>query len=99
MVYHSNHLVFSVSSKLKELQEKLKKSARIISGEKSILPIDKNIQTVELQISKSSSTAREDTDYQKRKRDPKMWSKTRHGDIALEELFHEANKFAKKMLI
>ena len=96
MVYHSNHLLFSVSSKLKELQEKLKKSARIISGEKSILPIDKNIQRVELQISKSSITAQEDTDYQKHNRDPKMWSKTRHGDIALEELFHEANKFAKK---
>ena len=87
---------FSVSSKLTELKRKLRETGTIISGEKSILPIDKNIQRVELQISKSRWNAQDESDYQKLNKDPKMWSKSRHGNIALEELFEEAYKIARK---
>ena len=60
------------------------------------MPIDKNIQRVELQISKSGSSAQEESDYQKHIRDPKIWSNTRHGNIVLEELFENANRIARK---
>ena len=81
---------------LSELTKKLKETASVISDEKSILPIDKNIQRVELQISKSASSAQEESDYQKHNKDPKLWSKTRCGDITLEDLFEEANEVARK---
>ena len=74
----------------------MKQTARMISGEKSILPIDKNIQRVELQISKSCGSAQEESDYCKYNNDPKMWSKAILGNIALEELFEEANKAARR---
>ena len=89
-------MFFAVPSKLSELKENLKQTAKIISGEKSILPIDKNIQRVELQISKSCGSVQEESDYQKLVKGPKMWSKTKRGNIALEELFEEANKFARR---
>ena len=92
----SQLFVFPVPSKLSELKENLKQTARMICGEKSILPIDKNIQRVELQISKSCGSALEESDYQKQISDPKMWSKTKRGNIALEELFVEANKVARR---
>ena len=83
--------------KLEKLKKKLKETASAISGEKSVLPIDKNIERVQLQISKSGSNARENMKcYREHTRDPKMWSKTPCGDIALEELFEEARKAAKK---
>ena len=58
--------------------------------------MDQNVQRVELQISKSGSSAQEESDYQKHNRDPKMWTKSRRGDIVLEELFEEAYKVATK---
>ena len=50
-------------------------------------------------MSKSSNkktNVQEDTDYQRHNQNRKMWSKTSNGDIALDELFHEANEVAKK---
>ena len=74
----------------------MNETARIISGEKKTLPINKNIQRVELQISKSVSNAQEESHFQNLNRNPKMWSKTRLGNVILEELFVEANRAASK---
>ena len=83
-------------SKLDQLKNELQHTAELISGEKSHLAINKNIQTVELEISKSGSRRIEESDYFKRKRDPKLWTKVRQGDITLVDLFKQAEKLAKE---
>ena len=60
------------------------------------MAINKEVQTVELQISKSGSKRNEEADYYKRKRDPELWNQTRQGDIKLEDLFEQAEKLAKE---
>ena len=84
------------SSKLRKLRKELMHTAKLISGEKSFLGINKNIQTVELQLSKSGSTRIEESDYFKRKRDPKLWNQARQGDIQLEDLFKQAEELARE---
>ena len=71
-------------------------TANFISGEKSTLAINKNIQTVELQISKSGSKRIAEADYFKRRLDPDLWKQTRHGDIKLEDIFIQAKELAKR---
>ena len=83
-------------SKLDQLKNELQHTSELISGEKSHLAINKDIQTVELQISKSGSRRIEESDYFKRKRDPKLWTKVRQGDIKLVDLFKQAEKLAKE---
>ena len=83
------------SSILDQLKIKLQNEAELISGEKSCLAINKDVQTVELQISKSVSRRMKESDYYKRKRDPNLWNKERHGDIKLVDLFKQAEELAK----
>ena len=83
------------SSKLNQLKKELLDTAKLISGEKSRLAVNKDVQTVELQISKSGSRRMEESDYYKRKRDPNLWNKERQGDIKLVDLFKQAKKLAK----
>ena len=87
---------FLGSSKLDQLKIKLLDAANLISGEKSRLALDKDVQTVELQISKSDSRRMEESDYYKRKRDPDLWNKEHQGDIKLEDLFKQAEELAKE---
>ena len=89
---------FLGSSKLDQLKIKLLDAANLISGEKSRLALDKDVQTVELQISKSGSRRMEESDYYKRKRDPNLWNKEHQGDIKLEDLFKQAEELAKNRL-
>ena len=58
--------------------------------------INSNIQTVELQLSKTGSRRIEESDYSKRKRDPELWNQARQGDIKLEDLFKQAEELAKE---
>ena len=60
------------------------------------MALDKDVQTVELQISKSGSRKMEESDYYKRKRDPNLWNKEHQGDIKLEDLFKQAKELAKE---
>ena len=83
-------------SKLDQLKKELLETAKSISGEKSHLAVNKDIQTVELQISKSGSKKIEESDYYKRKRDPNLWNKERQGDIKLVDLFKHAKELAKE---
>ena len=83
------------SSKLDQLKEELLETAKLISGEKSHLAVSKDVQTVELQISKSGSKKIEESDYYKRKRDPNLWNKERQEDIKLVDLFKQTEELAK----
>ena len=83
-------------SKLDQLKDELQHTAKLISGEKSHLAINKNIQTVELQLSKTGSRRIEESDYFKRKRDPELWNQARQGDVKLVDLFKQAEKLAKE---
>ena len=74
----------------------LMETANFISGKKSTLAINKNVQTVELQISKYDSGRIAEADYFKRRLDPDLWNHTRHGDIKLEDLFIQAEELARK---
>ena len=74
----------------------LMETANFISGEKSTLAINKNVQTVELQISKKGSRRIVEADYFKRKLNPDLWNQTRHGDIKLDDLFIQAEELARK---
>ena len=87
---------FLGSSKLDQLKKELLETAKLISGEKSRLALNKNVQTVELQISKSGCRRMEESDYYKRKREPNLWNKERQGDIKLEDLFKQAEELAKE---
>ena len=87
---------FLGSSKLDQLKIKLLDAANLISGEKNRLAVNKDVQTVELQISKSGGKKIEESDYYKRKRDPDLWNNKRQGDIKLENLFKQAEKLAKE---
>ena len=60
------------------------------------MTIDKDIQTVELQISKSGYKRINESDYFKRKRDPELWSQARQGDLKLENLFERAGELANE---
>ena len=87
---------FLDTSNLDKLKQELQHTANVIAGERSFLAIDKSIQTVELQISKSGSRRIKEADYYKRKRDPKVWVEARHGDLQLVDIFEEAKKHAEK---
>ena len=52
------------------------------------MAVNKDVQTVELQISKSGSRRMEESD-------PDLWNKERQGDIKLVDLFKQAEKLAK----
>ena len=82
--------------KLEQLKVKLLHTAELISGEKSRLAINKDVQTVELQISKSGSCRIEESDYYKRKREPKLWEQDRRGDVKLVNLFKQAEELARR---
>ena len=84
------------SSKLDQLKKELLDTAKLISGEENRLAVDKDVQTVELQMSKSGNTIMEESDYYKRKRDPNLWNKERQGDIKLVDLFKQAEELAKE---
>ena len=83
------------SSKLVQLREDLLQTAKFISGEKNRLAINKNVQTVELQLSKSINR-KDELDYSKRKRDPQFWNQSRQGDIQLKDLFKQAEELARE---
>ena len=95
MIYYSINY-FLGSSKLDQLKKKLLDAAELISGEKRRLALNEDVQTVELQISKSGSKKIEESDYYKRKRDPNIWNKERQGDIKLENLFKQAEELTKE---
>ena len=95
MIFCSIYYVLD-SSKLDQLKKELLETAIAISGEKSHLAVNKDVQTVELQISKSGSKKIEESDYYKRKRDPGLWSNEQQGDIKLLDLFKQAKKLAKE---
>ena len=95
MIFCSIYYVLD-SSKLDQLKIKLLEAAELISGEKSRLALNKDVQTVELQISKSGSRRMEESDYYKRKRDPNLWNDDRQGDIKLVDLFKQAEELAKE---
>ena len=95
MIFCSIYYVLG-SSKLHQLKKKLMETAIAISGEKSHLAVNKNVQTVELQISKSGSKKIEESDYYKRKRDPDLWNQEQQGDIKLVDLFKQAKILAKE---
>ena len=58
--------------------------------------MNKNVQTVKLQISKSGSKRMKESHYYKRKRDPLLWNEERQGDIELVDLFKQAEELAEK---
>ena len=95
MIFCSIYYVLD-SSKLDQLKKELLETANAISGEKSHLAVNKDVQTVELQISKSGSKKIEESDYYKRKRDPDLWNNEQQGDIKLLDLFKQAKKLAKE---
>ena len=86
---------FLDSSQLDQLKMELFNTAILISGEKSDLAINKDVQTVELQISKRGCRRFVESDYFKRKQDPELWNQTLHGDIKLKDLFPQAQERAK----
>ena len=90
------YLLSSDFSKLDQLKNELRLAAEAISGEKSDLAINTDIQTVELQISKSETRKIENSDYFKRKRDPKLWNQAQQGNIKLVDLFKLAEELAKE---
>ena len=83
-------------SKLDQLKNELQHTVLFISGEKNCLAINKDVQTVELQISISGSSRIEESDYYKRKIDPKLWEQDRQGDEKLVNLFKQAEELAKR---
>ena len=95
MKFYSIYYVLDCS-KLDQLKKELWDAAELISGEKNRLAINKDVQTVELQISKSSSKRMDESGYYKRKRDPNLWNKERQGDIKLVNLFKQAEELAKE---
>ena len=95
MIFCSIYYVLG-SSKLDQLKKELMKTAIAISGEKSHLAVNKDVQTAELQISKSGSKKIEESDYYKRKRDPDLWNQEQQGDIKLVDLFKQAKILAEE---
>ena len=96
MRFCSNVLIFLDFSKLEKLKEELLHTAEFISGEKSYLAINKDIQTVKLQISKNSLKTIDESNYSKRRRDPELLNQARQGDIKLVDLFKQAEELAKE---
>ena len=60
------------------------------------MAIDRDVQTVELQISKSGSKRIDESDYFKRTRDRKLRNQVLQGNIKLEDLFQRAEELAKE---
>ena len=61
------------------------------------MAINEDVQTVELQISKSGGKKIKESDYFKRKRDPELWNQqSRQGDIKLVDIFQLAQELAKE---
>ena len=94
--FYSNFFYRLDFSNLGKLQEKLLSSAEITAGKRSRLAINKDVQTVELQISKSGSKQIEEKNYFKRKRDPELWNQAQQGDVQLVDLFKHAKELARK---
>ena len=65
-------------------------------GKKNRFSVNKDVETVELRLSKCGGRKIKESDYFKQRNDPNFWKYLRQGDVKLEDLFKQAAVLARK---